>query len=239
MAQKKRSRNFSVTEQNLLIELLEPYQNIVNDKRTSCAIVRKKIDTWRKIADEFSSHGHGYRTAEELKTLWKRLKIEVKKKLAENKREVRRTGGGTLSVAPISPRTKRIAGLIVADELTPPLTAEFDSDALAMACANVGIAVEERSFVGENDEADTTIPHDLNFEQQLQPSPNQSAIQPLLLNDHLQNADGVNPVIQHRKGMSAFHSKLLDFAEIEHRQKMKNLKLKEELLTRKLESMKK
>ena len=78
--------------------------------------------------------------------------------------------------------------------------------------------------------ADVTILFDLNFQQQLQPSPQQSPKKPQLQNEHLQDEDPADLAYQHRKGMSVFHSKLLNFAEIEHRQKMKNLKLEEELL---------
>lgn len=233
MAHKKRGRNFTTAEQNLLIELLDSndFRNVVEDKRTNCSIVKKKADTWRRIAEEFSSHGHGFRTADELKALWKRQKIETKKKLTENKREVRLTGGGISSATPISPRTKRIAGLIAPDELTPPLTTELDCDALAMACADISVVLQDDSCVGRED---SEIPMD--FQQQLQPSSHLSPKH--LQNEHLKDEDPVNATLQHRKGMSAFHTRLLSFAEKEHHQKMINLKLEEELLRKKLDLMK-
>ena len=98
-----------------------------------------------------------------------------------------------------------------------------------MACdsADISDVVQELSCM---DEPDVTIPFELNFWQQLQPSPQQ--------NEQLQEEDRIE-AHQHRRGMSAFHSKLLNFAELEHRQKMKNLKLEEELLRKKLESFNK
>ena len=96
--------------------------------------------------------------------------------IAVCKREVRRTGGGISAAAPISSRMRHISGLINADELSPPLTTNFDCDTLAMACesTDIDVAVQQLSFVGDNNEADITILFYFNFQQQLQPSPQQS-----------------------------------------------------------------
>ncbi|KAL4084520.1 hypothetical protein QTP88_027470 [Uroleucon formosanum] len=59
MDKRKRNVNFSAAEEELLVELVKKYQNIVENKKTDMVMWKEKEECWRKISEEFNSQGVG------------------------------------------------------------------------------------------------------------------------------------------------------------------------------------
>ena len=57
MDKRKRNVNFSAAEEELLVELVKKYQNIVENKKTDMVMWKEKEECWRKISEEFNSQG--------------------------------------------------------------------------------------------------------------------------------------------------------------------------------------
>lgn len=66
-------------------------------------------------------------TEENLRTLWKRLKNEAKKKDTACQREIRKTGGDVTEAA-LSPKSERVIGMFLKEQGQPHLRNDFDSD---------------------------------------------------------------------------------------------------------------
>ncbi|OXA42881.1 Myb/SANT-like DNA-binding domain-containing protein 3 [Folsomia candida] len=85
----------SEPEKQVLLDLVDEFKLILEDKRTDFGTTSKKSKAWRSVADRFcSSPGTTYRTEEQLKTWWSNCKKRAKKQVATNKRCIIKTGGG-------------------------------------------------------------------------------------------------------------------------------------------------
>ncbi len=127
---RKRSKNFSPIEASAFIELLTSARvRLIEDKSSNGPIVKKKNECWDTVCHEFNALGFGIRTVAQLKEYWKRKKKELKKVLAEKKREVRGTGGGPSEIT-LAPFLQRMSDLIPRAYLEAPseLQNPYDSD---------------------------------------------------------------------------------------------------------------
>ena len=127
---RKRSKNFSVIEASAFIELLTPARvRVIEDKSSHGPMVKNKTDCWKSVCHEFNALGFGIRTVAQLKEYWKRKKKELKKVLAEKKREVRGTGGGPSEIT-LTPFLQKMSDLIPRVYLDAPsaLQNPYDSD---------------------------------------------------------------------------------------------------------------
>lgn len=128
--ERKRAKQFTETEKEILLALVSAQVSIVESKKTdSRTIVTKKI-TWDSITEEFNKNPEiNRRTSDQLKKCWENLKSRAKTDIATEKRERRATGGGTMPSQEISNSSisSQIIGLIPSQ--MRPLQNDFDEDA--------------------------------------------------------------------------------------------------------------
>lgn len=151
---KFRSPNFTPREQQRLLDIVEEYVTIIEDKRTNAVTVKQKNETWEKIARQFNSSADTTsRDARQLRKCYENLKKRSRKVIAHERRETVRTGGGekerqggedgdelTATEATEDLETAhRVAALLV-DQFTPNDN-PFDSDAPLYAGEDRGCGV--------------------------------------------------------------------------------------------------
>lgn len=110
----KRCPNFSAAEISVLTDEVESKKDILFSKQNSTVSNALKRDAWKEVALKVNAvNTTGYvRTGEEMKK-WICLSSESRKKLALNRREQRKTGGGCLpSEATLRPIDEKIEGII-------------------------------------------------------------------------------------------------------------------------------
>nr|XP_034334014.1 myb/SANT-like DNA-binding domain-containing protein 4 [Crassostrea gigas] len=111
----KRCPNFSAAEISVLTDEVESKKDILFSKQNSTVSNALKRDAWKEVALKVNAiNTTGYvRTGEEMKKKWICLSSESRKKLALNRREQRKTGGGCLpSEATLRPIDEKIEGII-------------------------------------------------------------------------------------------------------------------------------
>lgn len=93
---KKRAPNYTNNEKELLLNIIEHHKHIIENKKTDGVSVKEKKETWQKICQQFntSSPNLYYRQVESLKKFYEKMKEELRKKTAEIKKELYKTGGG-------------------------------------------------------------------------------------------------------------------------------------------------
>lgn len=92
---KKRERlpNFSNIEKLKVIELIEKYKNIIENKKTDNINLKEKEKCWINISKEYnSSNSSVHRDVASLKSCWDNLKKKTRKHYAEIRNEVFKTG---------------------------------------------------------------------------------------------------------------------------------------------------
>lgn len=84
---RKRTRkgNFSVPEVELLVNLISPYKEIVENKKTDAATNEEKNRIWEHISQIFNTDGASscLRDAKALRSKWEALKASTKRKVIE------------------------------------------------------------------------------------------------------------------------------------------------------------
>lgn len=75
----------------------------------------KKKDAWEKISDEFNSLGlsETVRTSKILKTKYESIKRNIKKKRANNKCELYKTGGGVANTLSYTEYEKKLMSIMI------------------------------------------------------------------------------------------------------------------------------
>ena len=86
--------NFSREDRWTLINLIEQYKDIVENKACDHVANSKKNETWEKIRQQFNSGSSTQRTRVQLQDLYKRIKIKARKDVSRCKKEQSQTGGG-------------------------------------------------------------------------------------------------------------------------------------------------
>lgn len=83
MSKRKRNINFSKSEEELLVELVKKYQQVIENKKTDAIMWKDKEACWVKLSAEFNSQGLLVpRTVGQLQLKYKNLKKIVRKKSA-------------------------------------------------------------------------------------------------------------------------------------------------------------
>ncbi|XP_070160053.1 myb/SANT-like DNA-binding domain-containing protein 3 [Polyergus mexicanus] len=103
--QKKRERgsNFSNKEIELLVLIIQEFKNIIKCKKTDALTWRDKDATWEKVAKAFNSNSSEvFRSKKTLKAKYEDIKKSIKKKLAHNRMEQFKSGGGKPELRPLT-----------------------------------------------------------------------------------------------------------------------------------------
>lgn len=105
MAEKRsRSANFSDEECIIMVNLVKENEKIIECKKTDVTTIKDKENCWEKVTDMFNSEsGVRRRTCKELRMKYENIKRSLKRKIAANKMEVMRTGGGIPKVFVLTP----------------------------------------------------------------------------------------------------------------------------------------
>lgn len=83
---KPRGPNFSSIDRALLLNIVEGYMNIIENKKTDAVWSKEKEKAWADIAVDFNRcSSEGERTATQLKTAYENYKRRIKKAAADDK----------------------------------------------------------------------------------------------------------------------------------------------------------
>jgi hypothetical protein len=100
---KKRSRNYTTSETELLLELAGKKKKILSGRLSATLTSDKKKRIWVEIAKEVNGiNGKNDRTPKDLKKKWQNLVNTAKTKERQNKETRRKTGGGPSEEQPLS-----------------------------------------------------------------------------------------------------------------------------------------
>eukprot|EP00105_Crassostrea_gigas_P003661 XP_011416591.1 PREDICTED: myb-related transcription factor, partner of profilin-like [Crassostrea gigas] len=155
----KRCPNFSAAEISVLTDEVVSKKDILFSKQNSTVSNALKRDAWKEVALKVNAvNTTGYvRTGEEMKKKWICLSSESRKKLALNRREQRKTGGGCLpSEATLRPIDEKIEGIIGETSISgveggiDVLDSSTTTDALLASPSNMTHASIECQPSGEN-----------------------------------------------------------------------------------------
>lgn len=125
----KRSNNFSVKEETLLVNLVKKYKNNIECKRTDANTNKIKSMAWTKLVEEFNMmNGEIRRDLKTMKNKYENIKKRTKQKYAEHKSYATGTGGGPDKVMVITTIDSDIQE-IIGTQLTGHIS-EFDDDTL-------------------------------------------------------------------------------------------------------------
>ncbi|XP_039303469.1 myb/SANT-like DNA-binding domain-containing protein 3 [Solenopsis invicta] len=122
---RKRAQNFSEAEKICLINLIQQYKDVLENKKSDAVTSKDKDKCWKVIEHLFNSRSSGeFRNSEVLKSCWDNLKKKTKF-FADEKMQIYKTGGGPYV-------SKSDVILERAREIIKPsvdgLTNNFDSD---------------------------------------------------------------------------------------------------------------
>ncbi|XP_075168381.1 myb/SANT-like DNA-binding domain-containing protein 3 [Haematobia irritans] len=109
---RKRGKNFTATEETLLIELVEENKAVLENKKSDAVTWKQKADAWEKLSQQFSSQTGEIRPWKALRDKYENLKRQTKVELAAEKRETYRTGGGVRANSSVSAISEKISGMI-------------------------------------------------------------------------------------------------------------------------------
>ncbi|XP_069704429.1 myb/SANT-like DNA-binding domain-containing protein 3 [Periplaneta americana] len=91
-----RGPNFSDNDRALLLNIIESFMHIIENKKTDSVWVKQKEEAWKKTASEFNEATYEVaRTPQQLKIAYENYKRRTKKLAADDKAELYKTGGGT------------------------------------------------------------------------------------------------------------------------------------------------
>ncbi|KAK9703158.1 Myb/SANT-like DNA-binding domain [Popillia japonica] len=99
----KRTTNFSQRDIDILVTLVRKHSAFIENKKTDAVTWRQKEEAWNNLTEEFNLHeGVVPRTAKNLKVKFDNIKKTTKKKFANEKQEIFKTGGGSCSSVEIT-----------------------------------------------------------------------------------------------------------------------------------------
>ncbi|XP_069671125.1 myb/SANT-like DNA-binding domain-containing protein 3 [Periplaneta americana] len=124
-----RAPNFSSYETSVLLDLIDKYKAILENKQTDGVTLKQKDYCWRKISVEFSCvPGVSERTHTNLKTAYENLKRRARRAVANEKVELYKAEGDPLGPSKLDTTDKRVLGIILSAN-SYCLPSPFDSDA--------------------------------------------------------------------------------------------------------------
>ncbi|XP_064643087.1 myb/SANT-like DNA-binding domain-containing protein 3 [Lineus longissimus] len=123
---KKRSKPYSKVEKAVLLELIDDYKDIIENKKHDSKVSKKKELAWDSVTRKYNSEPNvHHRDKAQLKTFWKNVKMRAKKDIAEEKRERMATGGGK-DPSTVDSMRERVSSMIPSQ--IRPLLNPFDDD---------------------------------------------------------------------------------------------------------------
>ncbi|XP_017473643.1 PREDICTED: uncharacterized protein LOC108364469 [Rhagoletis zephyria] len=163
---KSRLPNFTSAEETLLISLAEQHAMILENKRTDAVFCEEKKKVWEKIDVAFEAQMGVKRGPKNLREKYENLKRKARKSLAEERREMYKTGGGQFRSYTDS-NTDRLAALM--GQSATGLSNSFDSDVITYEIETIAEndAVPEiledsmRSYTAEPVEATEAVENDI------------------------------------------------------------------------------
>lgn len=109
-----RSANFTLEETRILADLVVKYSRVIENKKTDSVTWKEKDQIWSKLTDEFNVLClNGHRTSKILRTKYETIKRNIKKKKANNKCEIYKTGGGAANTMPYTDYEEKILPIIL------------------------------------------------------------------------------------------------------------------------------
>lgn len=125
-----RSANFTSEEINLLLDIVEQYKDIIENKKSDCISTREKNDTWKEIVETFNGRNGGqFRSLKVLRTKYYNLRKETNKRVAAQKRSMFGTGGGPPAKIALNSTDDRIVK-ILGEKRIMGFESSYDSDFL-------------------------------------------------------------------------------------------------------------
>ena len=89
-----RSKNFTDTEKNLLLNLVDKYKNSIECKKTVSKTLKQKSEAWASLCEKFNfASTYTKRKVKNLPSFWKNLKTRAKSDCAYMRRERLKIGG--------------------------------------------------------------------------------------------------------------------------------------------------
>nr|CAI5839753.1 unnamed protein product [Callosobruchus analis] len=94
MEERKRAPNFTINEKTLLLNLIHQLKDVIENKKTNSKTWREKDEAWEKITEMFNAQSPEIypRSKEALKKYYDNIKKNVRKEVADEKREMFKTG---------------------------------------------------------------------------------------------------------------------------------------------------
>ncbi|GLV46111.1 uncharacterized protein CBL_07178, partial [Carabus blaptoides fortunei] len=126
---KKRNANYTTDERILLLNLVNKYKKIIENKKTDAISVKQKNEIWSKKEKEFNTEAPNnvYRNDDSLHKYYINLKKNTREKVANIKTQQYKTGGGVSEIRDDDPAFDLTLSLIN-DKTVYGLRNEFDSD---------------------------------------------------------------------------------------------------------------
>ncbi|XP_017068473.2 myb/SANT-like DNA-binding domain-containing protein 4 isoform X2 [Drosophila eugracilis] len=78
MQTRKRGKNFAISEEMKLLELLQPYKHIIDNKCSDVVTCQLKKDTWEKLSQQLSNLTGSQRSWKTLKDKYKNMNTKLK-----------------------------------------------------------------------------------------------------------------------------------------------------------------
>ncbi|XP_069176652.1 t-SNARE domain-containing protein 1-like [Procambarus clarkii] len=108
----KRKANFSEEELTVLVDEVKKRERIIFGKLSRQVTTQDKHCAWSQVAVAVSGVGLCSRQQADVRKKFQDLKSSVKKKLAENAREMRKTGGGECDTQPLTNYEENLSTLL-------------------------------------------------------------------------------------------------------------------------------
>lgn len=93
---RERSANFSHSEIRELVNIIMKFKHIIENKATDTCNIKQKQLAWTQVTNNFNAASLNTRNTKTLKMKYDGLKKQLKKKVAEQKRQLYGTGGGPM-----------------------------------------------------------------------------------------------------------------------------------------------
>lgn len=94
MDKRDRSTNFSSAEIKSLIDIILLHKHVIENKKTDAVTTKEKNNVWEEVTNTFNAVNANNRTIKCLKTKYDGIKKNLRKKMAEERRQLYATGGG-------------------------------------------------------------------------------------------------------------------------------------------------
>lgn len=114
-----------------MVSIIQEFKNIIECKKTDATTWRDKDAAWENVAKAFnSSSGEVFRLKKALKAKYEDIKKNVKKKLAHNRLETFKTGGGEPQIRSLTGIEENIISMLPSS--IEGLPSVWDSDQLGI-----------------------------------------------------------------------------------------------------------